>query len=252
MTLSYALESSLRSHIFSEEACGYTPNLIPVNYENNTVFSKFLEIVLPYDGECFIPVMGLSDTLGYIHQWLESVSPTQPVKISYPLFIGGADTKKTGDSIIQSINRCPKSLRLTNIKTSKGLDYYGGQGLIFDEHWSPLMLCGFLINIDRINRHINIINPICYVTPKVFENNDILSKTIIKKVIPFISMKRVSVPEVLRYNGTCAYNSSSFINIPVIVKSVDNYFSSPSSPTEIEGLDNSIWNFLSENANDLI
>lgn len=252
MTLSYALESSLRTFTFSESNGEYPPNPIPPNYENNTVFSKFLEIVLPYDGECFIPVVGLSDTLGYIHQWLESVSPTQSVKISYPLFIGGADTRRTADSIIQSINRCPKSLRLTNIKTSKGLDYYGGQGLIFDEHWNPLMLCGFLINIDRINRHIHVVNPICYVSPKVFENNDILSKAIIKKVIPFISMRGVLVPGVLGGNTPCIYNSSSFTNIPVLVKSVDNYFSSPSRPTDIEGLDNSIWDFLSENANDLI
>lgn len=253
MTISYGLENTLRSGIFSEEGeRWYNHAQIAPNYQNNTVFSRFLEVVLPYDGECFIPVLGLSNTLSYIQQWFDTVHPTQPVKLSYPLYVGGSETRKTADSIIQSINRCPSHLRLANIKTSKGLDYYGGQGLIFDEHWNPLMLCGFIINIDRINRHITVVRPVCYVSPVVFGSNDLLSKAIVKKVIPYISMQGVSVPSILRSSSYLTFDSTRFRNVPVTIEFINDYFISPASPIVIEGLDDSIWDFLSENVNDLI
>lgn len=253
MTISYALEGSLRNETFSENGDRWYNNAsIAPNYQNNAVFSRFLEVVLPYDGECFIPVLGLSNTISYIQQWFDGVYPTQPVKLSYPLYVGGSETRRTADSIIQSINRCPSNLRLANIKTSKGLDYYGGQGLIFDEHWNPLMLCGFIINIDRINRHITVVRPVCYVSPVVFESNDILSKAIVKKVIPYISMQVVSVPSVFRNSSYLTFSYDRFRNVPVTIEFINDYFISPASPTVIEGLDDSIWDFLSKNVNDLI
>lgn len=253
MTISYALEGSLRNETFSEGGGrGYTHAQITPNYENNAVFSRFLEVVLPYDGECFIPVLGLSDTISYIQQWFDSVHPTQPVKLSYPLYVGGSETRRTADSIIQSINRCPSNLRLSKITTSKGLDYYGGQGLVFDEHWAPLMLCGFIINIDRINRHITVVRPVCYISPVVFERNDILSKAIVKKVIPYISTQSVSVPSIFRGSSYLTFDSNRFRNVPVTIEFLNDYFTSPASPTIIEGLDDSIWDFLSENVSDLI
>lgn len=253
MTISYALERSLRNETFSEnESRWYNNTSITPNYQNNTVFSRFLEVVIPYDGECFIPVLGLSKTLSYIQQWFDTVHPTQAVKLSYPLYVGGSETKRTADSIIQYINRCPNSLRLSNIKTSKGLDYYGGQGLIFDEHWNPFMLCGFIINIDRINKHITVVRPVCYVSPVVFESNDILSKAIIKKVIPYMSMQGVSVPSILISSSNLTFNSNRFMNVPVTIEFINNYFTSSASPNMIENLDDSIWDFLLENVNDLV
>lgn len=253
MTISYALEGSLRNETFSEGGDRwYGTSSITPNYENNAVFSRFLEVVLPYDGECFIPALGLSNTISYIQQWFDSVHPTQPVKLSYPLYVGGNETRRTADSIIQSINRCPSNLRLTNIRTSKGLDYYGGQGLIFDEHWNPLMLCGFIINIDRINRLITVVRPVCHVSPVVFENNDILSKAIVKKVIPYMSMQGVSVPSVFRSSSYLTFNSNRFRNVPVTIEFINDYFTSPVSPNVIENLDSSIWDFLLDNVNDLV
>lgn len=253
MTISYTFRNSLRNETFAEERGRWYNNAqIAPNYQNNAVFSRFLEVVLPYDGECFIPVLGLSNTLSYIQQWFYTVHPTQAVKLSYPLYVGGSETRKTADSIIQSINRCPSNLRLSKITTSKGLDYYGGQGLIFDEHWNPLMLCGFIINIDRTNRVMTIVRPVCYVSPVVFERNDILSKAIIKKIIPYISMHGVEVPSVFRSSSYLAFNSDRFSSVPVTIESINGYFTSPASPNMIENLDGSIWDFLLENVNDLV
>ncbi len=257
---SYALESSLRNNTFAEgEDNWYQPASTAVNYQNNTVFSKFFEVIIPYNGECFIPVLGLSNTLSCIQDWFASVAPAQFTKFSYPLYIGGEETRKTADSIIQSINRCSRGRRLTHIKTCKGLDYYGGQGLIFDELWNPFMVCGFIINVDGINKTISAVRPVCYVSPTVFVNGDILSKAIIKKVIPYISLHGISAP----YRGRIPFNNTNeFRNVPVTIAPIKGFIVSPTKPgtiksldrepDTIENLDNSIWEFLRNNISDLV
>lgn len=257
---SYALESSLRNNTFAEgEDNWYQPASIAVNHQNNTVFSKFFEVTVPYNGECFIPILGLSNTLSCIQDWFASVAPAQFTKFSYPLYVGGEETRKTADSIIQSINRCSRGRRLAHIKTCKGLDYYGGQGLIFDELWNPFMVCGFIINVDGINRTMSVVRPVCYVSPTVFVNGDILSKAIIKKVIPYISLHGISVP----YRGRIPFNNTNeFRNVSVTIAPIKGFIVSPTKPgtiksldrepDTIENLDNSIWEFLRKNISDLV
>ena len=257
--ISYALESSLRNNTFAEgENNWYQPASIAVNYQNNTVFSKFFEVIIPYNGECFIPVLGLSETLSHIQDWLDSIDPAQFMKFSYPLYVGGEETRKTADSIIQSINRCSRNRRLAHIKTCKGLDYYGGQGIIFDELWNTLMVCGFIINVNGINKTISIVRPVCYVSPTIFVNGDILSKAIIKKVIPYISLHGISVP----YRDRIPSNTNEFRNVTVTITPIKGFIVSPTKPgtiksldkkpDTIENLDDSIWEFLRKNISDLI
>ena len=256
---SYALESSLRNNTFAEgEDNWYQPASIAVNYQNNTVFSKFFEVTVPYNGECFIPILGLSKTLSHIQNWLDSMTPAQFTKFSYPLYVGGEETRKTADSIIQSINRCSRGRRLAHIKTCKGLDYYGGQGLIFDELWNPFMVCGFIINVDGINRTMSVVRPVCYVSPTVFVNGDILSKAIIKKVIPYISLHGISAP----YGVSVLSNTNELRNVSVTIVPIKGFIVSPTKPgtiksldrepDTIENLDNSIWEFLRKNISDLV
>lgn len=252
MTYSYALENTLRNETFEESDRWYSHARCAPCYTDNNVLSKFLEVIIPYEGECFIPVLKLSSTIWAIQNWFVSVSPMQPMKLSYPLFVGGTDTKRTADAIIQSINRCSSDLRLSNVKTAKGLDYYGGNGLIFDEHWNPLMLCGFIIELDRSQRNILVKNPICYVAPEVFTNNDLLSKAIIKKIIPFLSIYGVNTPHVFGFESNIILNSLRFNHVPVTIRDIDSYFKSPHVPVDIENLDSSIWEFLSNNIPDLV
>lgn len=252
MTYPYSLLTSLENEAF-QESYGWYPN---VNrepcYAENDILSRILKVEVPYEGECFIPVLGFQDTLKVLQEWIALAEPIESIKLSYPLFVGGADSKKTANSIIQSINRCNRTLRLTNIKTSKGLDYYGGNGLIFDEHWNPLMLCGFNIEINRNQGVINVNNPVCYIDTNVFINNDILSKGIIKKVIPILSKYRVSSPSYFTTSSNEVVIPPVFDSVPITVCSIDKYFEIPCKPINVENLDASIWEFLSNSISNII
>lgn len=252
MTLSYSLENCL-SNFFVEKGRVYNPDSSAL-YENNKVFQKFLEITIPYSGECFIPVVSLSNTISLLHEWFSDTNATHPIKISYPLSANRDELKRTGDAILQSIGNCPKNARLTYIRTLKDVEYYGGHGLIFDSKWTPIMLCGFIVNIDKANTIIQFIKPVCYVAPYVFTSNDIVSKAIIKKAIPFFATGIIHFPPSLMSPGYITFNSDYLMHAHVTIENIDKYFVTPKEPSnsEIVHLNDNIWTFLEKNVRDLI
>ena len=86
----------------------------------------------------------------------------------------------------------------------------------------------------------------------VFENNDLLSKAIIKKIIPFISSRGIFIPEVILHSPNVYYGSSNFCNIPVTIKPLGEYFRTPLFLNNKEDVSDSIWEFLSTNITDLL
>lgn len=254
MNLSYSLAYSLSSETFTEAPSSYVnPDKIPT-YAKNNRFPRFLEVTVQYDRECFIPVLGLDATLDAIDTAIGEDSDNRPIKISYPLYVTDKyQNKRTADSIIQTINKTPVTWRLSEIITSKGLHYYGGQGLIFDEDWNLMMMCGYLIYIDRTNNIINIVRPECYISPDVFTENDILSKAVIKKVIPYISSHSINIPFTIQAHSAVIHDRASFFKgASVIIEPLKKWIYTTQSPYNIERLDEDIWRLLNENRGDLV
>lgn len=255
MTLSYELEQNLANNLFNEDNLVWCPEITgdyKPSFENHSFYSKFLEVTLPYNGECFIPVMGFKSLITIIQNWFDTVDPTTSMRVVYPLYAMAKDYKKTTDSIIRTINKCPSSLRLVNIVTSKGLDYYGGNGVILDSHWNPFLLCGFIGEIDRLNRMVNIQHPVCYVAPEVFSGKDILSRAIVKKIIPSLPTMNINVPRCIRNSSYVMYNPLQFRGVPVTIQKLSTFFTHPCSPLSYDRMDEELWETLDRNINDIL
>lgn len=251
MTLPYSLEEALSTGLFSRRGF-YVPQRRELpNYENHGVYHRFLEIVAEPTEEFFIPAMGIETTMNFI---IEHLHDTEPIRVSYPLYVRGYEERKTANAILQAIAKCSGESRLEEIRTSKGLDYYGGSGLIFDEDWNPLMICGFMARIIDRDR-LKIEKPICYVSPEVFQNSDLISKAIVKKVIPYLSNNPLSirVPSMFDQSGTVMYDQEDFTHVEVIIRHLNNLFVVPENPLRLGSApsDDSIWQFLSDNINEL-
>ena len=118
-----------------------------------------------------------------------------------PLVWENTAQKKSADSILQqlfarkSFSGADKILRIT---TSKRYTYYGGPGIILKEErgvTSPLLLYTFTVQgihstecraTTSVVTGPKVIGLNLRVAPSVFENSDIISKCIIKKLIPAI------------------------------------------------------------------
>jgi hypothetical protein len=84
---------------------------------------------------------------------------------------------------------------------SNGTQYYGLPGAIFDSHFNLLMLMSSKVDIrrnedDRVIAYI--LQHICRISPVVFQRQDnIIEKTIVKKIIPFCASHEVTSGEYL-------------------------------------------------------
>lgn len=154
--------------------------------------------------------------------------------------------KKTADTIIHTLfGVYDSTCNLYCVDSTKGYKYYGSQGLILDDNYSPLLIMGHMAKItNRIYDYDTqytpyiYLNPICLVSPRVFNNEDIVSKTISKKVIPYVSSVNFQ-PFRDRGSIKCINNRCKVI----ISSEIDDYIHKVVPPMDINAND-SIYNLL--------
>ena len=134
--------------------------------------------------------------------YLETILAQSKIKwkqIAMPLYYGNTVTKNTSDTIIRHFfEKTPvDGERLSKVMTRKGEVYYGGNGMIFDQHMKPLVLytatvtgmtsVAFAHNPVRMKATISAFN--VRVSPQVLLKDSMLKKNIISKVIPSLVSK---------------------------------------------------------------
>ena len=170
-----------------------------INYADNNVFNRFWQIDLSIDKIEFPVLFG-----DMMHQYCTTgpftAANNSIGQIFMPIYIGGGNTlRRTGDSII---NVCLDSPRIVKVLTNKAEVYYVGCGIIFDEEFQILMLCtnSFVRRLANDNPDYCIYETStskCYIHPTIFSDEDLLSKTILKKIVPFYLRSRPNYCEVI-------------------------------------------------------
>lgn len=141
-----------------------------LSLDSNNVFRRSLVIEVNND-EVEIPVIArehfeklVSDNMAY---------PTiMGIKrIILPLYDNApSQERRTFDSIItQLFTNVGYSKRLQKITTNKGEVYYGGKGIIFDESYTPLLLCTLTARSVHTEDNGNTMvyyRPVCMSVPK--------------------------------------------------------------------------------------
>lgn len=135
--------------------------------------------------------------------YLETILAQPKIKwkqIAMPLYYGNTVIKNTFDAIIRYFFRETPvgDERLSKVMTRKGEVYYGGNGMIFDQHMKPLVLYTATVTDmtsitsacrpKRMKATISAFN--VRVSPQVFLKDDILKKSIISKAIPSLVSSR--------------------------------------------------------------
>mgnify|MGYP004559048197 CR=1 FL=1 len=90
---------------------------------------------------------------------------------------------KTANSIISNI--LDKN-HIIKIQSSSDETYYGCRGLIMDNLFNPMMMCCYKAHYNYDENKIYYDYPICYINKNIFTYEDLVSKAIIKKIIPFL------------------------------------------------------------------
>ena len=169
--------------------------------EEHNILNGYICTDINHTGSFEVPIAVLP--------YLEAILTQPKIKwkqIAMPLYYGDTVIKNTSDAIITYFFRETPvgNKRLSKIITKKGEVYYGGNGMIFDQHMKPLVLytatvIGMtsigVIHRLKIEAAISAFN--VRVSPQVFLKDNMLKKSIISKAIPslvsgrFVGMREV-------------------------------------------------------------
>lgn len=203
-----------------------------LSLDSNNVFRKSLVIEVNND-EVEIPVIAREHFEGLVSDNMTYSTIMGIKRIILPLYDNiPSQERSTFNSIIaQLFTNVGYGQRLQKITTSKGEVCYGGKGIIFDESYTPLLLCTLTARSVHTEDNGNTMvyyRPVCHVSPKVFlESNKLINKGIIKKLIPYYTNRDINPP---RSN----YNFSSNLEdrkVKVIVDDFNKFFIEPIKPT---------------------
>ena len=221
-----------------------------LSLDSNNVFRRSL--IIEVNDEVEIPVIAREHFEDLVLE-----------KINYPLAVGtkriilplydnaSSQERRTFDSIImQMFNNVGFDMRLQKITTSKNEVYYGGKGIIFDESYTPLLLCTIAarkVHTEESGNSMVYYRPICHVSPKVFlESDKLINKGIIKKLIPFYTSEEVRFPD-------CMFGvNPESKKVKVVVDNFDKFFIEPIKPTPSAITNDALNECLIDNMDDIM
>lgn len=224
-----------------------------LSLDSNNVFRRSLVIEVNNDG-VEIPV------IARVHfEKLVSYNMSHPTimgikRIILPLYDNTpGQERRTFDSIIsQLFTNVGYGKRLQKITTNKGEVYYGGKGIIFDESYTPLLLCTLTarsVHTEDGGNTMVYYRPVCHVSPKVFlESDKLINKGIIKKLIPCYTSRDVNFPI-----GNYRFDSDpENKKVQVIVDNFDKFFIEPIKPTPSATTNDTLNECLIDNMDDIM
>ncbi len=175
-------------------------------------------------------------------------------KVILPLYINSIDGNgRTFDGIMrQFFTKVTFNQRLLKVTTPKGDIYYGGLGLVLDEGFSPLLMCGLkarkVITEDNNGEEgvsMQYYRAICRVSPVVFaEPNKLINKGIIKKLIPLYTTIGTEFPSSL--------SSPDSRKVEVIIDDFSKFFIAPITPSPNKCSNDTLNKCLNDNIEDLL
>lgn len=173
-------------------------------------------------------------------------------KVVVPMYTNApSQSRRTSDSIIKDFfSRVHFSQRLKKIITNKGEIYYGGRGIIFDSDFNPLFLCTINGKKDlQVSMNKLLYDKITiYIHPKVFINNEgIIQKAIVKKLIPFYVSNRFNLI------GSRVFISNPNITAEVVIADASSKFiETPEKPSPQKCSNEILNQLLIDNIDDVL
>ena len=224
-----------------------------LSLDSNNVFRKSLVIEINND-EVEIPVIAREHFEELVSDNMDYPTIMGIKKIILPLYDNTpSQERSTFNSIIAHLfTNVGYGQRLQKITTNKGEVCYGGKGIIFDESYTPLLLCTLTARSVHTKDNGNTMvyyRPVCHVSPKVFlESDKLINKGIIKKLIPYYTSRNVSFPR----NSYRFSSNPEDRKVKVIVDNFNKFFVEPIKPTPSAYSNDALNECLIDNIDDIM
>ena len=226
--------------------------IMNLSLDSNNVFRKSLVVEVNND-EVEIPVIARVHFENLVSYNMDSPTIMGIKRIILPLYDNApSQERRTFDSIITHLfTNVGYGVRLQKITTNKGEVYYGGKGIIFDESYTPLLLCTLTARSVHAENNDNAMvyyRPVCHVSPKVFlDPNKLINKGIIKKLIPCYTSEDIDFPR-----SNYFFSNPEDRKVKVIVDNFDKFFVEPIKPAPSTCSNDALNECLIDNIDDIM
>lgn len=204
---------------------------------NNITIEKYIDIKSE-NNSVFLPCMCQNSVPLSVLQNLYDTKGKVKIKTSL-YYNAEINIKNSITSMINYICKAPAKYKLIKINTEKDT-IYGGNGVILDSKFNPVMLCGVKYKLEK-NRYPEPEEGICYISNLAYNKNTIVSK-IIKKIINCLASHEI------------LYNFNT-IRSSIIIKDINDFFSTPTIVMDkydsYDTFNENIWDFLSKNKEEI-
>lgn len=224
--------------------------------DRNNVFSKSLVVDIAGD-DIEIPTIARIYYESVICNNLTYSNIAKVEKVALSLYANSVNqSRRTFDSIMREFFcRVSFGQRLLKVTTNKGETYYGGQGLVLDEGFNPLLMCGLKARKVITESYggaevtsMQYYRAICHVSPVVFaEPNKLINKGIIKKLIPLYTTMDTDFPIAASFS-----RSPDSRKVEVIIDDFSKFFISPIAPTPSKCSNDALNKCLNDNIEDIL
>lgn len=228
-----------------------------LTFDRNNIFNKSL--VVDVTGDVVeIPSIARVFYENIIHDNIAYSSIKKVEKTVLPLYTNSNDQeRRTFDNIMREFFcRVTYNQRMVKVITSKGEIYYGGYGLILDEGYNPLLMCGLKARkvITENDKGVKVpsmqyYKGVCHISPTIFtEPNKLVNKGIIKKLIPLYTTRDICYPDC---NSDISDNLDSR-KVEIIVDDFSKFFITPIAPTPSKCSNDTLNKCLNDNIEDIL
>lgn len=241
MTYSTTLSRALDDIILRPESANISSVSEPnrINYTNHTVHNLIMSVNIsspsmefPAYSRNLYEINAINRLRTLATSTVDSNSSVYD-EIAVFMYEGRMTHKRTADSVLKSMfTENLSSYRLIKVITNKGEVYYGCKGIIMDANKRVLFMVTF--NEEPFENRLKLTGVNLYINPSVFLNDDLISKAIVKKIIPFyIENEYIVYTPSSVVNG---FNGSGRDRVPRKIKIIledptDKFFRTPSVPT---------------------
>lgn len=212
---------------------------VSMQYENNNCFKYFFKV----KKDNSLPMLNAYLIPAFLYKEKYFKATNVPVQIA-----NGGPTSLSETSLLSAVGKVStyshRQHHLIKLKTKKEEVYYGTNGIILDSNFNILIML--------VLRAIpgEILDAICYINPKVFLNEKgTVEKIIIKKILPTISISRVSIDDGHLGPVTFVFKdvTREYINTPMEPRKI---FCDAHANHFIHNLDSEVIDYLEDHFNE--
>lgn len=214
---------------------------------NNDAYSLFM--IFDKKKDSFeIPISYRKECESILNNLIEGEEET---KFIIPLYYNSKLIVNTFNKLIKEFSKTYSLIKVI-LEDKFNTEFYFNKGLILDKDYTPLFMTSISFNYDSSINRYKVDKLLCRINPIVFTDDKPLYKLIVKDLLPFYASNnfRSDIYSISKY---IYYKFDNIFNpVTIIIESFDYMFKKVIPPKDIPNINNTINDYLSDNADVLL